>query len=712
MHKFSYIYLLLFAFVMVQCTPKTTEAVVVEEETVNNVAEEAWRSQAPEPAEARSIELGDYSSFDLENGLKVIVVENHKLPRISYQLSLINDPVLERDQVGIVSMAGQLMKQGTKNRTKSEIDEAVDFIGARLNTSGSGIYASSLKKHTDELLNIMTDVLYNPTFPEEEFDKNIVQLKSGLAAAKSDPNSIISNVAAVVNYGKNHPYGEVQTEEIVENLKLEEAKKYYNNYYKPNNAYLIIVGDITVDEAKSKAEKYFSEWTPGDIPSSSYEQPEGPDERRVIIANKDGAVQSVINITYPLELKPGSDDAIKARVMNSILGGGIFSGRLMQNLREDKAYTYGARSNLDIDQTVGNFTAYASVRNAVTDSSVHEFLYEMERLVEEPVSAEDLQKVKNSMSGSFARSLESPQTIARFAYNTYRYNLPKDYYNNYLKMLESVTIEDVQEMAQKYVRPDNANIIIVGSADDISESLKRFDADGKIEYYGPFGDKIERKEANTDMSGIDIVKNHITALGGKDKLMGVNDLTTEISMSVMGQDATVITLQKKPNKFSSKTVVGGNVMQEQKYDGMKGYMGGMGGSQTVTDPEQLKSFEEQAQMFSELSLLNDDYTLTVKGMEAVDGVETYKVEAEKDGEKRFYFFDKETNLLKRISYTTEGPQGNSMTITTDHADYKPVDGILMPHKITVTGAMPFPLEMNVTTYKVNSGINDSEFIIE
>ena len=183
-------------------------------------------------------------------------------------------------------------------------------------------------------------------------------------------------------------------------------------------AYLIIVGDINMAEAKPMVEKYFGGWAKGDVPAHNYKMPQAPKATQVSFVNKVGAVQSQVSVSYPIKFKPGSEDAIPAAMMNNILGGGVFLGRLMKNLREDKAYTYGARSSLSSSDLVGSFSAGASVRNEVTDSAITEFLYEMKRMVMmEDVSEADLSLAKNQMSGSFSRSLESAQTIAGFALN-------------------------------------------------------------------------------------------------------------------------------------------------------------------------------------------------------------------------------------------------------------------------------------------------------
>ena len=699
------------SMILVQCSPKSKDAMGKTMEVTKKV--KTWRSSAPSAGPARTIELGEYSSFDLANGLKVVVVENHKLPRVSFQLSLNHDPIVEGDQAGYVTIAGDLLSKGTTTRTKAQIDEEIDFIGARLNTSGGGAFGSSLKKHQGKLLEVLTDVLFNPIFPESEFDKIKTQTLSGLSTAKTDPSTIASNVATMVNYPKGHPYGEVSTEKTVNQITIGKVKEYYNTYFKPNNAFLIVVGDTNLDEVKTITNKYFSNWKKGTVPSPKYDTPSEPSSTNVHFANKEGAVQSVIRVTYPIEFKPGNADAIPATVMNSILGGGIFSGRLMQNLREDKAYTYGARSNLSTDALIGNFNASASVRNEVTDSSVHEFIYELRRMVTEAVDADDLQLAKNSLAGGFARSLESPQTIARFARNTYKYNLPKNYYNTYLSKLEAVSVADFAAMAKKYIRPENANIVVVGSKDDVADKLKKFDADGTIDYYDAFGNKLDVQDTpmSSDITATQVIDDYIEAIGGKDKLMAVKTLSMTTVMSVMGQDATTKMLQKDNKKMKMTMSMGGNVMQETIFDGTVGYVGGMGGSQKVTDGDQLEGMKDQAKMFARLNYAAEK-TMELKGIEDVNGEKAYKmIVIDASGKKSTEYYSAKTSYLLKV-IATQGEGEQVQTITTEFSDYKSVDGIVLPYKISIIGAAPFPLNMELNEVLVNKPIDDAEFMIK
>ena len=692
-----------------QCSKKTVESVT------STATNKEWRKMAPQPAAARDIQLGAYTTFDLPNGLKVIVVENHKLPRVSYQISFNTDALIEGNKAGYTSFAGDLLSKGTSTRTKSQIDESIDYIGASMSTSAGGLFGSSLKKHTGKLLEIMTDVLYNPSFPKDEFEKIRKRTASNLSTSKTNPDAIAANIRTIVNYGEKHPYGEVETEETIKNITLDDCKSYISTYFKPNNAYLVIVGDITPEEAKSQSEKYFSAWKRGQVPSFKYENPQGPMGSQVRFGNKEGAVQSVINITYPIDMKPGSPDAIKSSLMNSILGGGIFSGRLMQNLREKKAFTYGARSSMSSDKLIGNFNAAASVRNEVTDSAVTEFIYEMSRMVKEPVSDNDIKLAKNSMAGNFGRSLEAPETIAGFALNTFRYNLPKDYYNNYLKNLDAVTITDVTEMAKKYISPENCNIVVVGNKDNVADKLKKFDSDGVIDFYDAFGKKLEDKkvEISSDITASGIIDDYIDAIGGLAKLKSVTSIHTSMKTTMMGQDATFETYQMTPDKFAMKVNMMGMTVQEQKYDGSKGLQAQMANKKVITEGKELDQMKKQAVFFDQMYYSGASYKLELKGVENVDGNNCYKIlVTESDGDITTEFYDVKTNLLNRTIKSQKGQGGKDVSIITEFKDYKEIAGVMMPHKSVISGAMPVPIELDAVIIEINQAIAPEIFKID
>jgi zinc protease len=677
------------------------------------------RSKAPAPGKAPKIQIGDYSKFELTNGLKVIVVENHKRPTLSIQLSVERDPMLEGENAGYVSLAGQLLSNGTTNRTKAEIDEAVDFLGANLSTSSTGMYVSTLVKHTDKMMDIMTDVLYNPLFSEEQLEKLKKQTISGLSANKEDASAIASNVSNVLNYGRKHPYGEIETEETVATVTAEMCKNYYNTYFKPNVAYLVIVGDITTDAAKVLAEKYFGKWERGDVASRTYQMPKAPNGNHVAFVAKEGAVQSVINITYPIDLKPGSSDIIAAKVMNSILGGGVFSGRLMQNLREDKAYTYGARSSIGSDKLVAEFSAGASVRNDVTDSSVTEFIYELRRMATEAVDAADLQLVKNSMNGSFARSLESSQTIASFALNMERYNLPNDYYATYLQKLNAVTVEDVMAAAKKYIKPDNANIVIVGNIEE-ADKLAGFDSKGKVNYYDIYGNKTEAvnlKPAPEGLTAEQVLETYILAItstpnmkkAGK-VLKKIKDMSMVSSLTVQGMALEMISYNKAPNKYAMEVKFGEMVAQRQGFNGETGFSTNMQTGTKDLEGDELAQMKVQAIMFPELDSEKSGYTAQLLGVEKGKGASNYVLELTLvNGNKIKEYYNVETGLKTKTSSKVDtGDAAGEISTVRTFGDYKEVNGVLFPHKGSIS-AGPQNFDFEVTSIEINTKLGDGLF---
>jgi predicted Zn-dependent peptidase len=708
-------YLFIVAIIVSQCTPKT-----VDNTSAGNTGGiqvggspdlNLDRSQAPKPGPAPKIQMGEYESFTLDNGLECIVVKNDKLPRVSFQYTLNIDPIMEKDKAGMQDMAGEMLSRGTKNRSKEQIDEEVDFIGATLSTSSNGVFASSLTKHSDKILELMADVLLNPTFPEDELEKVKTQTLSGLASAKNDPGSISENVANVLRYGKSHPYGEIVTEETVSNISSEDLKTYYYDNFNPNAGYLIIVGDIDAATAQAKMKAYFEQWEQGEVAKRTYSMPTAPQETSVAMVDRPGAVQSVITVTYPVELTPNSPDRIAASVANGILGGGGFSGRLMQNLREDKGFTYGARSSLSYDPLVGVFTASAQVRNEVTDSAIAEFIYEIDRLANEKVSPEDLQKIKNIMAGGFARSLERPQTVANFALNIARYNLPEDYYEKYLENLAAVTADDVMRVAKMYLNSNNANILVVGDKDAVAAKIAKYDGNKVVDFYDNYGNPVEAPQAvSEDLKVEDVIENYIDAIGGKAALDKVKTIETNLTLSMMGQSLDATILQKAPNKSKLTISMLGQVFQEQIFDGTNGAVVQQGQTMKM-EGKDLQGLAEQSMMFPELAYTTNDYGLTLSGIEKVEGTDAYKVVViAPSGNKVTEYYDINSGLKIRSIGVLESPQGN-ITQTTDYSDYKAAGGVMIPHTLNqATG--PQNLKMTVKDIKVNGGIDDAAFEIK
>ena len=506
------------------------------------------RSKAPEAGPAPELKIGTPTKLKLDNGLQVIVVENHRMPAVSWNMTLDYPPFLETEKAGLTSIASDMMSAGTETRTKAQIAEDVEFLGASFRANAKGFFASSLSKHTGDLLRIVSDAILNPTFPEEELEKVKKQVSSGLANTPTSPGEIAGNLVSATNFGSLHPYGEVMTEETLENISRQDLVEYHKTYFRPNAAYLIVVGDITPDEAYAKANAHFGKWYRGDIPYTRIMPAKFPTGNQVRFAAVEGAVQSTINITQPVPFPPGHPDAAAIQLMNSILGGGAFSGRLMQNLREDKAFTYGARCSLSADPVTAQFIAYADVRSEVTDSALVEFMAEINRIRDEQVDSTELATAKAFLSGSFARSLENEGTVARFALNIERYDLPEDYYQTYLQRLDAVTVEDIQRVAKNMLKPNNLNICVVGSP-DILDKLRPFDAGNGIDQYDAFGRvRIPRTDAPAGTTVEGVVSRHFDAIGGAKAWSKLSGMTTEGSVEF----GAGMSLQHREDKRFSK----------------------------------------------------------------------------------------------------------------------------------------------------------------
>ncbi len=669
--------------------------------------QEDFRKSAPKPGPAPKIELGKAEQFTLKNGLKVIVVENHKLPRVSFQVFVDVPPMLEGEFAGYSGLAGDMLSKGTKTRSKSQIDETVDFMGASLSTSASGVTGSCLSRYKDNLLEVMSDVLLNPTFPSEELDKLKKQALSALAAEKDDANAIANNVSMVLRNGKNHPYGEVSTEKSLEKITVEKCRDFYGQYFKPNISYLIVTGDITPSEAKKAASKYFGEWKMGEVKQTQFETPTKPKTTQVDFVDKAGAVQSVINITYPVDLKPGSDDAIKASVMNTVLGS-YFGSRLMSNLREDKAYTYGARSSLVPDPVIGYFSATASVRNAVTDSSIVQFLAELEKLRSTTMPDEELSMVKNVMTGNFARSLESPETVARFALNTARFNLPADYYENYLMNLSQVSTYDIRQMASKYLSPKNAHILVVGNKDEVASKLESFSKDKKVFFYDVYGNEIEQAglEVPVGITANTVLADYLNAIGGK-KLDVINTLYLNMNANIQGMEMSTELNQMAPNKLEVVNTMMGNIIMQSVFDGEQGVNMQMG-NKSKMEGAALEDMKIDGHVFPERFYEKLGVKTTLKGIEVVEGKKAYKILIEyPSGSKKTHYFDLETSLKIREIEDKDGT-----LITNDITSYKEVDGIRFPEVVRITGIAPVPLIMTTKEVEINGEMDPNLFIIK
>jgi zinc protease len=671
------------------------------------------RSVRPSAAKAPTINIKDSQVFTTENGITVILSENHTLPRVAFNMVMGSDPILEGPKAGLSEMAGSLIMSGTSNRDKDQLDKEIDYIGASLDASSDNIFLSCLTKHMDKGLTLMSDVLFNASFPMSEFERIKKQNESGLISAKSDPGTMASNAEVTVNF-PNHPYGEVMTENTLKNITREDVVSYYKRTFTPKGSYLVIVGDITLDQAKKLVGQYFGTWKGGEAIKAETNDGQFNKGNRVIFVKKAGAVQSVIQVSFPIKMRTGDQNQLPLNVLNGILGGGGFGTRLMQNLREDKAYTYGCYSDLNITEDGSWISIGGNFRNDVTDSAITQMLYELDKITNEYVTDEELNLTKSSMAGGFARSLERPQTIAQFALNIIRNDLSKDYYQTYLKRLEAVDKEAVLTMAQTYFSAKNCNIVVVGN-EEVLERLKVFDADGVIEMLDAFGEPVKATKA-ADITKEQLVERYILAVTATSSMKAADKKLKKIKSVRKATDLTMpqvpFPLQMTdvwlaPNIDGMKMEGQGMVFQKAVFEGTSGSSWNMQGGKKEMSPEDIAAKNKSNGLLPELNYGKTGMNYELTGIENVNGKDVYVLKVLDGLSETYEYYDVVTYMkVKTVSIRTE--EGEVTEMSTSYADYKDVNGILFPHALVISvGEAGF--SGTVTSIEVNGKIDLKEF---
>ncbi len=658
------------------------------------------RSKQPKPGPAPKISLETPKEFDLNNGLKVLIVENHKLPRVSFSLRIDRAPVVEGDKAGKSALLGAMMGNGTTSISKDDFNEEVDFLGASINFWSSGGSARSLSKYSERILQLMADAAINPLLTEEEFEKEKDKLIDGLKSGEKDVSTIAARVGGALAFGTHHAYGEFVTEATVDNIVLNDVKEFYNDYFNPNNAYLVIVGDVDFKTIKKQVEKYFGKWNKADLKNISIiTEKANVNQTEIDFIDMPNAVQSNISLTNNVNLKMNDPDYHAVLIANKILGGG-FNSYLNMNLREEHGYTYGARSRVNVDKYASRFTAGASVRNAVTDSAVVQTLKEINRIKKEPVSEEAIKNAKAKYVGDFVLALEKPSTIADYALNIKTNNLPEDFYKNYLKKINAVTSADITRVANKYFKTENARIVVVGKGSDILENLEQTGV--PIKYYDTYAKSIAKPNFDiaipNDVDVKVVLNNYIKAIGGRAKLDNVNSVLMKAEAEL--QPGMMLNMEMKKtvkNQFMQDLSAMGNSMSKQVLDGNAGYVVAQGQKKDMTADE-VKKVQAESSPFPEVNYLSQSATL--EKIEKVNGENAYKI---KISDELSVFYSVESGF--KLKETRTMPQGSNSIFYTD---YKDVSGIKFPFKMTQTMG-PRNIDFITKEIKVNEGVSDADF---
>jgi len=668
------------------------------------------RSVMPESGPAPEIFFGKPQTFNLDNGLTVMVVENTKLPRASASLSFDNPLIFEGDIAGVSSILAEMVGNGTQSISKEDFIEEIDYMGASLNVTGSGAFAGSLNRYFPRVLELMASAVLEPLFTQEEFDRQKNLIKESLKTGEKDVGTAADRVESFITYGSQHPNGEFISQESLDKASLQDAIDFYNNYSSPSNAYLVIIGDVNYDEIKSKVTDLFGSWNSKEVSSSSFPSPNNPDETEIIFVDMPNGVQSVVSVINTVEFNKKNSDYFAALVANRILGGGG-AGRLFNNLREDKGWTYGSYSGISESyKTKGLVIAQAQVRNEVTDSAALELLMELDKMKNTYVLDEELNSAKAKYTGNFVLSLENPSTIAGFARNIITQDLPEDYYNSFLENINSVTKEDVQNAAKNYFLTDNTRVFITGKGSEILESIENIEYNGKklkVRYFDKYANEIERPNYTVDsnISAEDVIDDYIKAIGGKDALSEVTSIEIKATSNIQGTVLEMYSIKNNQNQSLMEMSAMGMTIAKTVFNKYQGFNEVNGQRIPLTEVELEQAIINSA-LFSEL---NFDFSLVqLVGTSDVEGEKAYEIKVT-DNKSVFYSVD---TGLKLKEVESQEVEGNLIVGETYFKEYEEVEGILLPKEINqVSASIPIPggITFKATSIKLNVETNESDF---
>lgn len=659
----------------------------------------------PKPGPAPTINIKKPETFSLPNGLKVLVVENHKLPRVSFNLTIDNTPYAEGNKKGVDDLTSSLIGNGSTKTPKDAFNEEVDFLGANINFFSSGASASGLSKHAKRILELMAEGALMPNFTQEEFDKEKEKLIEGLKTEEKSVPAVAGRVEKVLAYGKNHPAGEYLSEETINNVSLADVKANYSTYFVPERAYLVVVGDVKTKEVKKLVEKLFGSWVKATAPRLTYSNPTNVQYSQINFVDMPNAVQSEITLFNTVNLKMGDADFFPVILANQVFGGD-FNSYLNMNLREKHGWTYGARSSVGFNKNIySQFRANTQVRNAVTDSAITQALYELNRIRTEKVTEEALNNVKAGYIGRFVMQVEKPATVARYALNIETEGLPADFYENYIKNINAVTPDDVMRVVNKYFLADNLRILVVGKASEVLPGLESLKI--PIFYFDKFGNPTEKpamkKAVPAGVTVKTVIDNYIKAIGGEKAIKTVKSIAsvgeTKIPQAPMPLSYNA-KIDNKGRMMVELSMAGMGSLMKQVINGNTAYMMQQGQKKTI-EGEDLAKMKESAVLFSETTLATKA-GVTLTGIEPMNGSDAYTVV---DGDTTYYF-DVKTGF-KTAEATTEEQGGQKATRVTSFNDYREVKGVKVPFNTIMN--VGFELDIKMSEVKINEGVSDADF---
>lgn len=649
-------------------------------------------NKMPTPGPTPTVNITKPQTFKLKNGLTVMVVEDHKLPRVNTTLTFDHPPLMEGAKAGKSTLMADLLGGGTSTISKDEFNKKVDFLGASIVYNANGAAANTLSKYYPEILNLFAAGITDAKFGADELTKSKERAIAGLKSSELSAQVTGNRVFNALTYGKNSALGEFETEQTLNAVTLADVQDTYSKLYSPNDAYLVIIGDVKFNEVKSMVEKSFDGWKKSDYKFASLPKFSNVAKTEIDVVDVPTAAQSVVILGDLHNLKMKDPNYFAATTANYILGGGSLETRVNMNLREKNGYTYGAYTSLDTSKYDSNFGGTANVRGEVTSQAIKEFMTEIKGI--KTIKPEELNNAKEKLKGTFILSLERPETVARFALNQITQNLPSDFYTNYLKSVDAVTLDKVQKVSDEFVMPSTMRIFVAGKSSAFGNDL---DALGyPVKYYDAYGNPVakpEVKKVDASVTLASVGDKYLAAIGGKDKVSKITSLSYAATTKVQGMEVGIKNTQATGGKMNMEVSMMGNTVQKMTYNGTKGSMTAQG--KTMDMPAEMQAaYAKEKQIFPELMFASSkDYTLG--GIEKVNGTDAYAVKSA----DATYYYDVKTGL-KIGEVKKQKVQGQEIEVPTYYSNYKAVDGVMFPFTLKVN-QMGQDMQLDVNSYELN-----------
>lgn len=673
--------------------------------TSDSAAQSVDPNKKPAPGPVPKAVFPKFSETKLKNGLRVIVVEDHKQPMIWIRTAIMSGTASDGRYQGASNAVASLLDAGTNSRSKDDIARKLDFFGATIgagaDADGLDVFTSSMKKDLNEVLPVFADVIMNPTFPAAEVDKYIEEQISGLAAEKKSSAHPGRMMGRKIIYG-DHPYGQIPSEEVFKSLSSEVINAWHDNNFKASNAIIAVVGDITQKEVVPMLEKYFGSWKGGTVEEPIFPTLQQVKGIPVYLIHRPGSVQSTVRIQQ-LGLRRNDPAYDPASFLAAIFAGNGsigFQNRLFQNIREKHAYTYTPGGSLTASIDPGVLVAVAEVRNAVTDSALDQMVYEYRRLSMEPVQSEELQNAKSIVVGNYLMSLADAGTTAQRAIEIAKYNLPKDYFTTLAARINAMTSAELQRTATRVYPPNDFAIIVTGDMEQVKSKLDKY---GQVQVFDLDLNPLKAQSyAPADKTMEQVVSLIQTKMGG-DALKNVasRQMKGKVTIEVPGQTilGDLTSTESGPNNKHERIVIPafGNMVIEQGTNGTIAW---------GQDPQQGFNIKEgsEATNYIEGSLFNEELHLnsstrktTLLGMQNINGTNAYVLEVvSPSGDKKLWFVDQSGSFFRRQEVTEGGEQIITMS------DFRPVEGVMYPHKIKVEGPQNMSIEISEIKHNVDT----------